>query len=112
MGLHLNTAELQWVADYRRAIAEQYPHAVLRMLLYGAEAQSILFDDNNLNLLLVTRDNAKEQAYPMERLAYSLADFNETMPFVTIWTQQEWARQKKLGSPYQHLMETHGVWLQ
>ena len=112
MGLHLNTAELQWVADYRRAIAEQYPHAVLHMLLYGAEAQSILFDDNNLNLLLVTRDEDKELDHPLLMLGLSLSDPADTDPFITVWTQQEWSRRGKIGCPFQKAMQQDGVWLQ
>ena len=112
MGLHLNTAELQWVADYRRAIAEQYPNAVLRMLLYGAEAQSILFDDNNLNLLLVTRDDAQELADPLMMLGFSLSDPADTEPFITVWTQKEWGRREKIGCPFQETMQKDGVWLQ
>ena len=109
---HLNAAELEWVAAYRKAVDEQYPGTVLRMLLYGAEARGYLLDDNRLNLLLVTRDEAEEKAYPMELLGYSLADFVATLPFVTVWTQKEWRRQKEAGSLFQQAMEQHGVWLQ
>ena len=112
MGLQLNTAELQWVADYRRAIAEQYPDTVQGMLLYGAEAQGILFDDNNLNLLLVTRDDATEPDYPLRMLGLSLSDPEDTDPFITVWTQKEWGRREKIGCPFQKAMQKDGVWLQ
>ena len=111
MALQINAAELEWLEAYRQAIAEQYPGKVLRMLVYGAEARAYLFDDNELNVLLVTRDEDVCLDSPLAMLGYSLSDPPLTSPSVTVWTEKDWERHKKHKSPFLETMEKDGVWL-
>ena len=111
MALQINAAELEWLEAYRQAIAEQYPGKVLRMLVYGAEARAYLFDDNELNVLLVTPDEAEHLENELSLLGYHLADPPDTAPSITVWTEKEWRRRKKVESSFQELMEKDGVWL-
>ena len=111
MALQINAAGLEWLEGYRQAIAEQYPGKVLRMLVYGEEARACLFDDNELNVLLVTRDEDANLKNELSLLGYHLSDPPETEPSVTVWTENDWARHKKHKSRFQELMEKDGVWL-
>ena len=111
MALQINAAELEWLEAYRHAIAEQYPGKVLRMLVYGAEARAYLFDDNELNVLLITRDEDVCLDSPLAMLGYSLSDPPLTSPSVTVWTEKDWDRHKKHNSPFSETMEKDGVWL-
>lgn len=108
----LNAAEQKWLDDYRQALDEQYPGRVLRMLRYGVEAQRYLFDDNEFNLLLVTRDDAQELKSPLAILGYSLSDPFKIWPGIMVWTQEDFNRHKKCQSTLLAMMEKHGVWLE
>ena len=108
----LNAAEQKWLDDYRQALNEQYPGMVLRILRYGVKARRHLFDDNELNLLLVTRDEAENLENALSLLGYHLSDPPETEPTITVWPEKEWRRRKQNRSLLQELMERDGVWLQ
>ena len=107
----LNAAEQEWLDAYRQALAEQYPGVVLRILRYGVRARGVLFDDNELNLLLITRDGAESLESPLSLLGYNLSDPPDTDPAITVWTEKEWRRRKKIHSHFQEMMEKDGVWL-
>ena len=111
MALQINAAELEWLETYRQTIAEQYPGKVLRILVYGAEARACLFDDNELNVLLITRDEDADLENELSLLGYHLSDPPETEPSVTVWTEKDWKRHKEHKSLFQELMEKDGVWL-
>ena len=111
MALQINAAELEWLEIYRQTIAEQYPGKVLRILVYGAEARACLFDDNELNVLLITQDADADLENELALLGYHLSDPPETEPSVTVWTEKEWRRRKQMRSRFQELMEKDGVWL-
>ena len=107
----LNDAEQKWLDDYREALAKQYPGTVVGMLRYGVKARGYLFDDNELNLLLVTRNEAERLEKEICYLGYGLSDPPETDPTITVWTEREWRRRKKVQSAFQELVEKDGVWL-
>ena len=107
----LNAAEQEWLDAYRQALAEQYPGEVLRILRYGAKARGCLFDDNELNLLLVTCNGAENLESALSLLGYHLSDPPDTEPTITVWTEKEWRRRKQMQSRFQEMMEKDGVWL-
>ena len=107
----LNAAEQEWLDAYRQALAEQYPGVVLRILRYGAKARGCLFDDNELNLLLVTCNGAENLESALSLLGYHLSDPPDTEPTITVWTEKEWRRRKQMQSRFQEMMEKDGVWL-
>lgn len=110
MPSQINYHELQWLDAYRQAIREQYPDAVVKMLLFSREGMLWnQHDYTDLNLLLVVGDDACELQKPLRMLGYSLSDPPLTFPSITTMTESELHQQKKMGSRVIKYAEQHGV---
>lgn len=108
----INYDELQWLDAYRQAIREQYPDAVVKMLLFSREGVDWnQHDYTDLNLLLVVGDDAEKLQRPLRMLGYSLSDPPLTFPSITTLTESELHRQSKMGSRVIKCAEQHGVYL-
>ena len=110
MPAQINYAELQWLDAYRQAIREQYPDAVVKMLLFSREGVDWnQHDYTDLNLLVVVGDNAAKLQRPLRMLGYGLSDPPLTFPSIMTLTQSEWCQQRKMRHSAVELAERHGV---
>ena len=110
MPAQINYHELQWLDAYRQAIREQYPDAVVKMLLFSREGVDWnQHDYTDLNLLLVVGDDAEKLQRPLRMLGYSLSDPPLTFPSITTLTASEWRQQREMPHSAVALAERHGV---
>ena len=111
MPAQINYAELQWLEAYRQAIREQYPDAVVKMLLFSREgviAEQHEFSD--LNIMLVVPDGTEYAIQTkMCSLGYTIADPSTTDPSIWTYTQSDWRKQREMRHSAVELAERHGV---
>ena len=76
MTAQINYDELAWLDAYRKAIREQHPDTVVKMMIFSHEgviAEQHEFTD--LNILLVVKDSIEvEHLEQLRLLGYSLSD--------------------------------------
>ena len=111
MPAQINYAELQWLDAYRQAIREQYPDAVVKMLLFSREGvigEQHEFSD--LNIMLVVPDGM-DYAGQMDlcTLGYAISDPPITAPSIWTYTQSDWCKQRKMRHSAAELAERHGA---
>ena len=107
--LTLHSDEKVWLDEYRRALVEQRPGTVVRMLVYGSKARGDAREDSDIDVLLVLKDEAEALKRPLRHLGYDLAATSYAVPSIMAYTQAEWDRLKELRSAYREAIERDGV---
>ena len=107
--LTLHPEERIWLDEYRRALAEQQPGVVARLLVYGSKARGNAHEDSDIDVLLVVKNEAEERKRVLRYIGYDLAATSYAVPSIMAYTQFEWDRLKALRSPYRETVERDGV---
>ena len=107
--LVLHSEERIWLDEYRRALVEQRPGAVLRMLVYGSKARGDAHEDSDIDVLLVLENEAEPLKRPLRHIGYDLAATSHAVPSIMAYTLAEWDRLKVLRSVYREAVERDGV---
>ena len=55
--LQLTPDETTWLAEYRRALSEHHPGAVVRMVVYGSKARGESHPDSDVDILLIVKND-------------------------------------------------------
>ena len=96
--LALHSEERIWLDEYRQALIEQRPGAVVRMLVYGSKARGDAHEDSDIDVLLVLRNEAEQLKRPLRPIGYDLAATSSAVPSIVAYTQAEWERLRDLRS--------------
>ena len=107
--LKLHPEEQTWLDEYRKALLEQQPGAVTRMLIYGSKARGNANEDSDLDVLLIVKNESADLKRPLRRIGYTLAATSWAVPSIMAYTQAEWDRLRVLRSPYRESVEREGV---
>lgn len=107
--LALHSEERIWLDEYRQALIEQRPGAVVRMLVYGSKARGDAHEDSDIDVLLVLKDEAEPLKRPLRHIGYDLAATSHAVPSIMAYTQAEWDRLRVLRSGYREAIERDGV---
>ncbi len=107
--LTLHPEERIWLDEYRRALAEQQPGAVARLLVYGSKARGNAHEDSDIDVLLLVKNEAEERKRVLGYIGYDLAATSYAVPSIMTYMQSEWDRLKALRSPYRETVERDGV---
>jgi hypothetical protein len=111
MTAQINYDELAWLDAYRKAIREQHPDTVVKMMIFSHEgviAEQHEFTD--LNILLVVKDTLTvKQTEQLRLLGYSLSDPPVTYPSIWTWTESEWQDAHQHSWESLRLIECHGA---
>ena len=107
--LMLHPDERIWLNEYRRAINERHPGAVVRMVVYGSKARGDAHEDSDIDVLLVVQNEAVGLKRRLRRIGYRLSATSYAVPSILAYTQDEWASYKNLGSAFHEAVERDAV---
>ena len=65
--LKLHPEEQTWLDEYRKALLEQQPGAVTRMLIYGSKARENANEDSDLDVLLIVKNESADLNSPWQK---------------------------------------------
>ncbi|MSQ70987.1 MAG: nucleotidyltransferase domain-containing protein [Betaproteobacteria bacterium] len=105
----LTRDERTWLREYCKALGEQYPGAVLRLLIYGSNARGDAGPESDLDVLLIVNDKAASQKRKLRRVGYMLAAASSAVPSILAYTEDEWASRARSGSPFLRAVEHDAV---
>ena len=108
----LTRDERAWLREYRKALDEQYPNAVRRLLIYGSKARGDAGPDSDLDVLLIVSDKAARQKRQLRWVGYMLAAASSAVPSILAYTENEWASRERSGSAFQRAVEQDAVQVQ
>ena len=97
--LRLNPDEQAWLNAYRRALEQEHPGLVKRMLIYGSKARGDDHLESDVDMLLIIRNDAHHLKRELRRLGYLLAATSEVVPSILAYTEDEWESRRESGSP-------------
>ena len=107
--LALHPAERTWLDEYRKALDERHPGAVLRMVIYGSKARGEARKDSDLDVLLVVGNGTGHLKRSLREIGYELAAASDAVPSILAYTRGEWEDRRRRGYPFQHAVERDGV---
>lgn len=105
----LTRDERTWLREYCKALDEQYPGAVRRLLIYGSKARGDAGPESDLDVLLIVNDKAARQKRRLRWVGYMLAAASSAVPSILAYTEDEWASRERSGSTFQRAVEHDAV---
>ena len=110
--LQLTPDETTWLGEYRQALSERHPGAVVRMLVYGSKARGESHPDSDVDVLLIVKNDADTLKRPLRDIGYELAATSDAVPSILAYTEDEWRKRTSKGYPFQQAVERDGVSVQ
>ena len=107
--LQLTPDETTWPAEFRQALSERHPGAVVRMLVYGSKARGESHPDSDVDVLLIVKNDADTLKRPLRDMGYELAATSDAVPSILAYTEDEWWDRMNKGYPFQRAVERDGV---
>lgn len=107
--LTLHPEEQIWLDEYRKALMDRYPQAIVQMLLYGSKARGDAREDSDIDLLLIVKNEAADLKRALRRIGYRLAVASYAVPSIFAYTEEEWKQRKQAKSSFSETVEREGV---
>ena len=105
----LTRDERTWLREYCKALAEQPPGTVRRLLIYGSKARGDAGPDSDLDVLLVVSNRAAKLKRRLRWIGYMLAATSTAVPSILAYTEDEWGSREQSGSPFRRAVERDAV---
>jgi predicted nucleotidyltransferase len=107
--LKLTRDERTWLREYCKALKEQHPGAVRRLLIYGSKARGTAHAESDLDVLLVVKNQAAAHKRELRRIGYLLAATSDAVPSIFAYTEDEWESRRRHGSAFRRAVERDAV---
>ena len=105
----LSRDERAWLHEYCKALAEQQPGAVRRLLIYGSKARGNAGPESDLDVLLVVSNRAAELKRRLRWIGYMLAAASTAVPSILAYTKDEWGSREHGSSPFRRAVKRDAV---
>lgn len=107
--LMLTRDERIWLREYCKALDEQHPGAVRRLLIYGSKARGDAGPESDLDVLLIVSNHAAKLKRQLRWIGYMLAAASSAVPSILAYTEDDWANREQAGSPFRRAVERDAV---
>lgn len=107
--LALHPEEKIWLDAYRKALLDQQPDAIKRMLLYGSKARGDASEKSDIDILLIVKNESANLKRVLRRIGYRLSATSYAVPSILAYTEEEWEQRKKIGSAFSETVEREAV---
>ena len=107
--LTLHPEEQTWLDEYRKALMDQQPGAVARMLVYGSKARGNARENSDVDVLLIVKNEAADLKRVLRRIGYRLSATSYAVPSILAYTEEEWEQRKSIGSTFYETVEREAV---
>jgi len=107
--LRLTRDERAWLRSYRKALKEQHPDAVRRLLIYGSKARGEAGPDSDLDVLLIVSNEAAKRKRDLRWIGHALAATSDAVPSIMVYTEDEWEHRRRTRSPFRANVERDAV---
>lgn len=107
--LRLTRDEQAWLRSYCKALKEQHPNAVSRLLIYGSKARGDAGPDSDLDVLLVIRNEDETKKKRLQWIGHMLAATSDAVPSILVYTEAEWEQRRRSRSPFRIAVERDAV---
>ncbi len=105
----LTRDERTWLRECCKALGEQYPGAVRRLLIYGSKARGDAAPESDLDVLLVIRNEDAKRKGEVGWTGHMLAVTSDVVPSITLYTEDEWKHRRQIRSPFRANVERDAV---
>lgn len=105
----LQPEEQEWLDQFRETLTVRFAGVVVDMVLYGSKARGDAREDSDVDVLLIVSNAAAHLKRPVRQLAHELAATSYALPSIVAYTEAEWTRLGRLGSPFRAAVERDGV---
>lgn len=105
----LTRDERTWLREYCKALDEQHPGAVRRLLIYGSKARGDAGPDSDLDVLLVIRNEDAKRKGELRWTGHMLAATSDAVPSIMVYTEDEWEHRRQIRSPFRANVERDAV---
>ena len=99
--MDLNHDEQTWLEEYRQALQKNYPGLVEDMVVFDAEEGRFLIPEYTVNVVVILKKHDRQTGKDVDFLGHRLAVLSDAIPFVWVYSQDEWKHRRQDGSlPY------------
>ena len=107
--MQLTREEQNWLEAYRRALTQQFPGLVERLIIFGSKARGTATVDSDLDLLVVIREGDWRLKDAVTQPGYLLAIQTDVVPSIMVYTAEEWEAHRKRQVPFWQTVTRDGV---
>lgn len=107
--LQLTSEEQQWLDEYRRTLAEQFPDVIDQITLFGSKARGEATAASDLDVLIIIRAGNWKLKEAIARPGYLLAIGTDVVPSFIVYTVEEWERRRQIRAPLWQMVTRDGV---
>ena len=102
-------AEQAWLHAFINAIQENYAHAVQRAVLLGSRARGDGHQWDDIDVLVIIRDEDRELSKEIEALSDNLPGADECLAAVLTQTESEWRKLEDWRAQLWDAVEREGI---
>ena len=107
--MKLKSSEKRWLKDFRTELERRFPGQVEGLSIYGSKARGEGDTDSDLDVLLIVKDKASRLKSKMRGVGYLLAADGKAVPSILAYTQEEWDKRARRGSPFRMAVDRDAV---
>lgn len=110
--MNLTGEDQRWLEGYQKALEEQFPGLVERVIIYGSKARGTDTPDSDLDVLLLIREGDWRLKRALTAPGYELAIGTDVVPSIQVYTLAEWQRMGERRSVFREAVERDGAAVQ